>query len=146
MDSVNPDLTPALPPPEGVTPNFVNPYQDVNTERALCFVFLGFATVLLIARLFTRIKIMKKVGWEDCRLAFTCICHWLTRNRHLACRMGLSERCTGLQDMSAEYSRLATLCRQASRRLLAWEEEDDTNGKVHVGGPQALTERSKTGM
>lgn len=68
MDSVDPNLIPALTPPEGVTPNFVDPETYVYLPLVFSFVCLALATIMLAARLFTRLVIMKKMAWEDCTL------------------------------------------------------------------------------
>lgn len=56
-----------LPPPDGVTPNFTDPYSIANPLIAvatLCLILASFTTVV---RLYTKFYIMKKHGWEDCK-------------------------------------------------------------------------------
>ena len=57
---------PALPPPAGVVPDFrdpfsLRPYNNVSTSLSL--VITGFFIVL---RLYTKIRIVKQLRWEDC--------------------------------------------------------------------------------
>ena len=59
--------SPALKPPPGVTPNFndaftLEPYNIVTV--ALC---TALGTVMVLARLYTKIHIVKKLLWEDCK-------------------------------------------------------------------------------
>ena len=58
---------PALRPPPGVTSNFINPAQDRATQyNAICFFTLALACLFLFARLYTRIVLQKRPGWDDC--------------------------------------------------------------------------------
>ena len=65
---MDPDNTPALEPPPGVTPNFVDPYSDAPISSAITYLFFGIATVCLVLRLFARLKIMRQMQLEDCKL------------------------------------------------------------------------------
>ena len=68
MTAPNPTLTPALKPPDDVLPNFVDPWSEADLTRGFSLAFLGLATVMLTARLFTKLYIMRKMHAEDCRL------------------------------------------------------------------------------
>ena len=59
---------PAGVPPAGVLPNFENPQQNL----ALIFRFttaltLGFATVAVVIRVYTKRCLIRSMGYEDCR-------------------------------------------------------------------------------
>ena len=58
----------AYPPPPGVTPNFKNPDYFSGGIVPISAVFLGLSTLFLAARLYTKLKIIKVFGSEDCRL------------------------------------------------------------------------------
>lgn len=66
MPSVDLNQIPASAPPDGVTPNFVNPpnqnYQIYSINIALCLT----GTAVLILRLYTRGKLQKTIGVDDC--------------------------------------------------------------------------------
>ena len=59
----------ALPPPSGVTPNFVDPSQQIGViivpiiSIITCTLFVGL-------RLFTRLTVggLKSTRWDDCKL------------------------------------------------------------------------------
>ena len=55
---------PALAPPEGVVPNFVDPENLAYTS--LWIVLLVIATVFVWVRMYTKIRITKKANLEDC--------------------------------------------------------------------------------
>ena len=58
---------PGLPPPPGVTSNYINPAQDRATQyNAVCYFTLGLASLFLFARLYTRVVLQKSPGWDDC--------------------------------------------------------------------------------
>ncbi|KAI8628367.1 hypothetical protein F5Y19DRAFT_486046 [Xylariaceae sp. FL1651] len=55
-----------IPPPPGVTPNFVNPPDQLTTNIAVHTVFLTFSTFAVVVRLYTRIIISRmKLGTDD---------------------------------------------------------------------------------
>ena len=67
MDSLpDPNMTPALEPPEGVIPNFVNPPTIAPSFVAGLGVMCGVATLGFAARMFTKTYVMKQVQLEDC--------------------------------------------------------------------------------
>ena len=80
--------TPAQYPPPGVTPNLVDPFENVWPARVLSISFLLLAGAFLAARLFVKLRIVRKMQLEDCKycmvsctllLTFTSrlSCHWL---------------------------------------------------------------------
>ncbi len=58
----------AYPAPPGVTPNFKNPDYFSGGIVPISAVFLTLSTLFLAARLYTKLKIIKVFGSEDCRL------------------------------------------------------------------------------
>lgn len=65
-----------LPPPPGVTPNFVNP-ENLHKQWILSLVTCFFPpTFFILIRVYTKLIIMKSHGWEDCKfcLARAWIC------------------------------------------------------------------------
>lgn len=56
-----------LPPPAGITPNFVNPHS-IAREMGILFVFFLFlSSASTMLRLYTKFFIMKDHGWGDCK-------------------------------------------------------------------------------
>ena len=66
MDSPVYANLPALLPPNGVEPNFVDPYSDAYMARILGIALLVLATMAVAARIFTKLRIVRKVDPEDC--------------------------------------------------------------------------------
>ncbi|MCJ1424105.1 hypothetical protein MMC29_001992 [Sticta canariensis] len=63
-----------LPPPPGVTPNFVNP-ESLHSEWVLMMsMCLAFTTIFVGLRLYTKLVIIKSHGWED----YTSFIAWVT--------------------------------------------------------------------
>ena len=62
--------TPALMPPPGVVPNFVDPPDTMeavtNATMAVCFTF---TTIFVFVRLLTKSCVDRAVLWEDCQLS-----------------------------------------------------------------------------
>ena len=59
----------AIPPPPGITQNFVNPPIAAQDAYILVAVGVAIAGSLLLLRLYTKAYILKKFGWEDGRFA-----------------------------------------------------------------------------
>lgn len=58
---------PAMPPPPGVIPNFVN-YPSREHEIIVIYsVFLGVSAFFVALRMYTRIFITRCVGYDDCK-------------------------------------------------------------------------------
>ena len=67
MESIlDPNKTPALQPPLGVVPNFVDPPTILGPFLAGEAVMLAASTLAVSARVFTKAYVMKKVDLEDC--------------------------------------------------------------------------------
>lgn len=65
-----PQIFGALPPPPGVTPNFVDPYSISGYIIATSVACFGFSTLLVWARMYTRFYITMSHGWDDCEFKF----------------------------------------------------------------------------
>ena len=59
---------PALAPPPGVQPNFVNPPSYEHTLIILEGIFVPLMLFVVFIRLFVRAKVTKTWGWDDCKL------------------------------------------------------------------------------
>ena len=57
---------PALPPPPGVTPNFVNPENLDNLTIAIFTLCMILATLTVILRMWTKICIIRQTSMDDC--------------------------------------------------------------------------------
>ena len=57
--------SPALDPPAGITPNFVDPENLANNPLAITL--LTVSTLVVWARLYTKIVIVKRLVVEDCK-------------------------------------------------------------------------------
>lgn len=55
-----------LPPPPGVTPNFVNPENHTAQGHAVFIMCLVLSTIFVVLRTYTRFILLKSHGWEDC--------------------------------------------------------------------------------
>jgi len=58
---------PALQPPPGVVPNFVNPQSIAHQTRTAIYVTLPLMLLFLVLRLYTRLRILRAVGADDCK-------------------------------------------------------------------------------
>lgn len=56
---------PALPPPSGVVPNFVDPETRAPVIIVFCALSLGLMWPILITRLYSKIWILHSFGWDD---------------------------------------------------------------------------------
>lgn len=59
---------PAMPPPDGIIPNFANPpnlNKEITFTLALC---MSVATLLISIRMYTKMFIIRSVGHEDCKV------------------------------------------------------------------------------
>lgn len=65
---LDPNNTPALEPPPGVVPNFVDPPTIVRPIIVGVSVMIVVSTLGFAARLFTKIRVMKQMQLEDCTL------------------------------------------------------------------------------
>ena len=64
--SFDPNEIPALDPPLGVKPNFINPYSSGGPTIVALAVLVGVATLAFFTRLLTKIFIVKEMRLTDC--------------------------------------------------------------------------------
>lgn len=60
---------PALQPPAGVQPNFVNPEDRGYISNSVATVLLCLMVSLFANRVYTKLFIIRKMGWDDCKCA-----------------------------------------------------------------------------
>lgn len=65
------DEMPALPPPHGERPNFVNPTYDGDRFVIVNAIFLFISFFSIAVRLWTRTFIARGYRWDDCK--FLCL-------------------------------------------------------------------------
>lgn len=58
---------PAMLPPEGVTPNFVDPYTLGPIFVIVSSVLITIMMIFVVVRIYTRIFINRKLYWDDCQ-------------------------------------------------------------------------------
>lgn len=63
--------TPAMQPPNGTTPNFVDPVSRDTALIALNAVFLALMVPVVAVRLYGKAHTVHKIGWEDCRCLYS---------------------------------------------------------------------------
>ena len=61
------DLTnyPVIPPPPGVTPNFVDPETRAPLVIVFSAISLGLMLPIVVARLYTKAWVLCSSGWDD---------------------------------------------------------------------------------
>lgn len=64
------DTLPALQPPAGVESNFANPEDRAYTLNAVITVLFCFMFCFFANRVYTKLFIVRKVGWDDRKCAF----------------------------------------------------------------------------
>ena len=57
-----------IPPPPGLTSNYVDPPSKAIWGTVTTAVCLTVATLLVAMRLYTKVKVLKNLGWDDCKL------------------------------------------------------------------------------
>lgn len=63
------DKAGAVPPPPGVTPNFLHPAYHAGGIVPLAAVFIPLAAIFMFLRVYTKVRIIKVFGLEDCKFA-----------------------------------------------------------------------------
>ena len=63
-----------FPAPIGETPDFTHPYVRTGGIVPLTCVFLLLSSVFLALRLYTRIRIIQKPGWDDVVVTLAWLC------------------------------------------------------------------------
>lgn len=66
------DLKPAIKPPPGVTPNFVNPSSDGYVTIVVLAIFLAITTPVVILRMYIRYFVNRRLWWDDCEMPLLC--------------------------------------------------------------------------
>ncbi|KAK3688814.1 hypothetical protein B0T22DRAFT_480049 [Podospora appendiculata] len=59
------DDVPGGPPPQGITPNFINPPSQARDLLVVDFVFVALMLLAVSIRLFVRRRLTKSWGWDD---------------------------------------------------------------------------------
>lgn len=55
----------AIPAPSGLTSNFIDPPSKAWLDIVTQSVCLTVATLLVAVRMYTKVKVLKKSGWDD---------------------------------------------------------------------------------
>ena len=63
--------TPAIQPPPGVEPNFVNPASNRQPLIVITSLFLGLTSIFALTRAYVKTFINRKYSWDDCKLTYT---------------------------------------------------------------------------
>lgn len=58
----------AIPPPSGLLSSFSNPPTKGQWDIVTQAVCLTVATLLVVMRMYTKIRVLKNPGWDDCKL------------------------------------------------------------------------------
>ncbi|KAF2475219.1 uncharacterized protein BDR25DRAFT_340071 [Lindgomyces ingoldianus] len=72
--------TPAIPPPVGVQPNFIDPESRKLTQVVTTSVILGFMVIFFINRIYTKLFLMKRLTWDDATIVlawFSCVAYYI---------------------------------------------------------------------
>lgn len=72
---------PAAQPPEGVTPDFVNPPSLATLYRIIIYIFMPLMSALVVLRLDTRLRQIHKLVADDS--TYTIMFHGLPRSESL---------------------------------------------------------------
>lgn len=61
------DRIPTAEPPEGTLSNFVNPPSLDSQSKIITGLMLSITIIILLLRLYTRVRIMRSWGADDCK-------------------------------------------------------------------------------
>ena len=92
MDSPAFDNVPAMPPPDGVASNFTDPCSEADVTLVVGATFLVLATIAVTARLFTKLRIVKKIDIEDCTSSYCPLFMTLTKLQMFSSLLGSAKR------------------------------------------------------
>ena len=85
--------SPAMKPPPGLTPNLKNPPKHFFADRLVTMVLcLTFATLFVAMRMYTKLFVMKRHGWEDCKIIDHMNQIFLIYDRYMFLSMGTGIR------------------------------------------------------
>ena len=57
----------ALKPPPGVIPHFNDPGKQQTPHKAFAIIVIMLPTIFVGLRLWTKLRISKDMGWDDCK-------------------------------------------------------------------------------
>lgn len=60
------DMLPGMPPPPGVTSDFVHPYSLQSYNSITVAICMTLSTLFVAMRMYTNARITKTLNWEDC--------------------------------------------------------------------------------
>ena len=63
---MNETVVGGLPPPPGVTPNFVNPYSIQRYIILTAVIGLILTTLCVCMRIYIKARVVRSLGWDDC--------------------------------------------------------------------------------
>lgn len=72
---------PALQPPAGLQSNFEDPHSRISLTVIPCAAIVGFMIIFVFMRMYTKVYILKSVGWDDYTCMFAAVCQMYIRNR-----------------------------------------------------------------
>jgi len=86
---------PALAPPDGIVPNLINPDNQTGCYILTIVICVTFSSLAVLARLYTKLRIARKIGWEDCKFPGKHLVDFdsslsLSRHRYIFPRLGTS--------------------------------------------------------
>ena len=78
-------------PPSGLQSNFVNPRNEKGSAIGVMSVFMTIMVVFVIMRMYTKLRISRCPGWDDCMSRQECFRTMsLTKHEHRDLRYGCS--------------------------------------------------------
>ncbi|QSZ32014.1 hypothetical protein DSL72_001583 [Monilinia vaccinii-corymbosi] len=98
--------TPAIPPPEGVTSNFVHPHSKGSTQITVTSAILGIMLLFFINRLYVKALLTKKVTWDDGTITlgmFGCVAYYV------ACIWGAQKGRIGIHEWDISILQASSL-------------------------------------
>ncbi|KAI4119441.1 MAG: hypothetical protein LQ338_007276, partial [Usnochroma carphineum] len=96
---------PALSPPPGVESNFENPQSRSSLTVIPSAAIVGITIILVFTRMYTKVYILKSVGWDD----YTCMFATLSSVVFLGFLMALYEFGFGVHQWDITYANLQSL-------------------------------------
>ena len=65
---------PALAPPPGVRPDFINPANFQDVAMGILALSISISTVGIWIRMYTKLYIFRETRWEDCNSSYPWTC------------------------------------------------------------------------
>ena len=102
---------PALRPPAGVESNFANPQDRGYIQNSVMTVLFALMVCLFANRVYIKLFVVRKVGWDDCKCAFKYIETRLTNRssimHHWVCRYSMMlSTCDIIDSVTARIRRI----------------------------------------